>query len=358
MHIRVLLLLVAVAALLVDQSLANGIKNNGRKKKSVHIREEKSMGRSDRSDDHDSDRSDKSDRSRSDKSDHVKDLSDKSDRSGKSDESSKSDKSDKSRREIHIREGKRRPHNQSPRIAPFNYHLEQSPVVIKGKSKAVGFDRLLKPLRFQYNPTEQYTLENNGHGFVVKFQDNIDSSVSGGPLENSYQLSSLQVKWGKNKHRGSEHRIKNHRYAAEVQLVHFNKVKYGTFDEAAKHGDGLAIVSVFVKVTCRGNYVLHLLAKNLHKIPNKSQKIELHHKINLNELLPQNYQKFWTYLGSMTQPPFTENVIWIVIRNPITFTNKELYAFRKLRPSNLRRLQPLNDRVIRASFHKPEHLGH
>lgn len=43
------------------------------------------------------------------------------------------------------------------------------------------------------------------------------------------------------------------RFAIEGHCVHYN-VKYGTFEEAAKHEDGIAVVAFFLKVTVLISY--------------------------------------------------------------------------------------------------------
>lgn len=48
--------------------------------------------------------------------------------------------------------------------------------------------------------------------------------------------------------KGSEHTVNGVSYSGELHLVHWNQTKYPTFDEAAKHHDGLAVLGVFLKV--------------------------------------------------------------------------------------------------------------
>lgn len=48
------------------------------------------------------------------------------------------------------------------------------------------------------------------------------------------------------------------------------------------------------------------------------------------KLLPDN-PAFWTYLGSLTTPPFSESVIWMVFKNPQQVSLKQLEQMRNLR---------------------------
>ena len=53
--------------------------------------------------------------------------------------------------------------------------------------------------------------------------------------------------------KGSEHTVDGVSYSGELHLVHWNKTKYPTFNEAAKHSDGLAVLGVFLKVGISDN---------------------------------------------------------------------------------------------------------
>lgn len=48
------------------------------------------------------------------------------------------------------------------------------------------------------------------------------------------------------------------------------------------------------------------------------------------KLLPEN-KAFWTYLGSLTTPPFSESVIWMVFKEPIEISHKQIELMRNLR---------------------------
>ncbi|XP_010131819.1 PREDICTED: carbonic anhydrase 7-like, partial [Buceros rhinoceros silvestris] len=77
-------------------------------------------------------------------------------------------------------------------------------------------------------------------------------------------------------------------------------------------------------------------------------------------LLPLSLD-YWTYLGSLTTPPLNESVTWIVLKEPIRISEKQLGKFRMLlftseedqriqMVNNFRPPQPLKGRVVRASF--------
>lgn len=174
-------------------------------------------------------------------------------------------------------------------------------------------------------------------------------------MSTRYRLARIYVRWGKTENSGSEHRINDRGFAAEVQLVHHKASM--TYDKAESQSDGLAVVSVLVKHAVRKtNAALNFLAKHSSKIMNKTQRH--HFKANSTTFSPRELlaiecgtTEYWTYSGSQTWHPYTENSIWIILRRPIEVMKKQLAAFRQLHEANVRRIQPLNDRLVRASFH-------
>uniref|UniRef100_A0A8C9FKL7 Alpha-carbonic anhydrase domain-containing protein n=1 Tax=Pavo cristatus TaxID=9049 RepID=A0A8C9FKL7_PAVCR len=122
-----------------------------------------------------------------------------------------------------------------------------------------------------------------------------------------------------------------------LHLVHWNAVVYPTFEEAVMEGDGLAVIGVFLKDTV----------------------IEFD-VFDPSCLLPP-CPDYWTYAGSLTTPPLTESVTWIIKKQPIEVDENQLEAFRMLlftsdgeeekrMVDNFRPLQPLMNRTVRSSF--------
>nr|XP_054955877.1 carbonic anhydrase 5A, mitochondrial isoform X1 [Pan paniscus] len=77
-------------------------------------------------------------------------------------------------------------------------------------------------------------------------------------------------------------------------------------------------------------------------------------------LLPTCWD-YWTYAGSLTTPPLTESVTWIIQKEPVEVAPSQLSAFRtllfsalgeeeKMMVNNYRPLQPLMNRKVWASF--------
>ena len=66
------------------------------------------------------------------------------------------------------------------------------------------------------------------------------------------------------------------------------------------------------------------------------------------KLLPAK-RSYYEFEGSLTTPPCSEGVRWLVLKEPVTLSRQQLDAFRKLYPRNARPTQPLNSRTVRES---------
>lgn len=63
-------------------------------------------------------------------------------------------------------------------------------------------------------------------------------------------------------------------------------------------------------------------------------------------LLPQD-QRYYQFFGSLTQPPCTEGVLWMVLKQPVTLSAAQLRLFTQMFPANARPVQALNGRIVR-----------
>ncbi|KAB0404681.1 hypothetical protein E2I00_019639, partial [Balaenoptera physalus] len=200
--------------------------------------------------------------------------------------------------------------------------------------------------------------------------------ISGGPLENHYRLKQFHFHWGAVNEWGSEHTVDDHVYPAELHLVHWNAVKYQNYTEAVMGEDGLAVVGVFLKLGAHHEALQKLVAV-LPDIKHKDARAALG-PFQPSCLLPA-CRAYWTYPGSLTTPPLSESVTWIIYKTPTEVAQDQvsgaciqrtelhgnpsglLAAFRSLMFSalgeeektmvnNYRPLQPLMKREVRSSF--------
>uniref|UniRef100_A0A673V6M5 Carbonic anhydrase n=2 Tax=Feliformia TaxID=379583 RepID=A0A673V6M5_SURSU len=247
--------------------------------------------------------------------------------------------------------------SQWHKLYPIAQGDRQSPINIVS-SQAV-YSPSLKPLELSYEACISLSIANNGHSVQVDFNDSDDRTVvTGGPLDGPYRLKQFHFHWGKKHSVGSEHTVDGKSFPSELHLVHWNAKKYSTFGEAASAPDGLAVVGVFLE-TGNEHPSMNRLTDALYMVRFKGTKAQFS-CFNPKCLLPAS-RHYWTYPGSLTTPPLSESVTWIVLREPISISERQMEKFRSLlftsedderihMVNNFRPPQPLKGRVVKASF--------
>ena len=132
-------------------------------------------------------------------------------------------------------------------------------------------------------------------------------------------------------HAPSENTVHGRHYAMEAHLVH----------KDAK-GD-TAVVAVMFDVGAENTELNKLWAA----MPEKTEQgANITTQMDLNALLPAD-KTYWRFSGSLTTPPCSEGVIWIVLKHPMTLSNAQLKKFtHTMHHDNNRPAQPLNGRVV------------
>ncbi|MEQ2179115.1 hypothetical protein GOODEAATRI_021314 [Goodea atripinnis] len=106
----------------------------------------------------------------------------------------------------------------------------------------------------------------------------------------------------------------------ELHLVHWNSDRYTLFEEAVMEENGLAVIGVFLKVGKRHEGLQKLvdaLPAIRHKVSHTCDSIVEFNRFDPGCLLPANINDYWTYHGSLTTPPLTESVSWIIMKQHI-----------------------------------------
>ncbi|MBE0494349.1 MAG: carbonic anhydrase family protein [Thiomicrospira sp.] len=136
-------------------------------------------------------------------------------------------------------------------------------------------------------------------------------------------------------HTPSEHHIEGFAYPMEIHLVHRN-------------GEGHQVVMSVIVQEGENNEQLDTILNNL---PNEKDKLQVFERVNFNpvKFLPAD-KRFYRYIGSMTQPPCNEGVVWLVFTKPIQASIGQLVRLNELMGDNARPLQGLNGRVPMKSW--------
>lgn len=205
----------------------------------------------------------------------------------------------------------------NPEFATCGSGQRQSPIDIRG-----GIRVDLDPIQFDYRPTA-FRVIDNGHTVQVNVESGNAIDVQG----RRYDLVQFHF------HRPSEERIDGRQFDMVAHLVH-------------KDTQGrLAVVAVLLD---RGS--AHAVVQQVwNNLPlEKGQELPARLPIDLNQLLPEN-RRYYTYMGSLTTPPCSEGVLWMVMQQPVPISPEQIGVFAHLYPMNARPIQSASGRLIKQS---------
>jgi carbonic anhydrase len=193
----------------------------------------------------------------------------------------------------------------------------QSPIDIRE-----GIQVNLEKIAFDYRPTA-FSVLDNGHTVQV----NVAAGNTLGVMGRRFEL--LQFHF----HRPSEERINGRQFDMVAHLVH-------------KDAEGrLAVVAVLLE-RGRDQALIQTIWNNLPL--EKGEALPAPGLIDLGQLLPED-RSYFTYMGSLTTPPCSEGVLWMVMRQPVPVSAQQLAIFGKLYPMNARPIQAGSGRLIKES---------
>jgi carbonic anhydrase len=192
----------------------------------------------------------------------------------------------------------------------------QSPINI---TDATALD--LTTIGFDYGETA-LNIFNNGHTIQV----GVDEGSSITHNEIAYNL--LQFHF----HHPSEHTIDGEAAAMEIHFVHMDP-----------NSGNLAVVGVMLTESEDDNAAYADIFSNLPTEAGDPQASDI--TLNLDDLLPTE-RTYFTYNGSLTTPPCSEIVRWLLLDTPVELSAAQIDAFGSIFEANARPVQPLNDRDL------------
>jgi len=215
-------------------------------------------------------------------------------------------------------EGKEGPENWaklSPEFATCDAGRNQSPINIEDSIHAAI--KSLKAIQ-KFQAKEIF---NNGHTVQVNFKEGNMLALD----NTAFQMKQVHF------HAPSENTIHSKSFPLEAHFVH------------ADSKGNLAVIGVMF-TEGKANPAL---AKIWEQLPNKeSEPSILKSRILPSELMPEN-KAYYRFSGSLTTPPCTEGVRWLLMKNPLTASKEQIEEFKKaVHHDNNRPVQALNGRVI------------
>jgi carbonic anhydrase len=173
------------------------------------------------------------------------------------------------------------------------------------------------PVEFSYDNLIGLAV-NDGKTIRLEFKDKDFITFS----NKIYYLKQLHF------HAKSEHSFEGLYYPAEMHLVHI-----------AKDGD-LLVLGFFIKIDNKSNEHYGFFKS----LPSEGEKRQTE-LVSLTKLKAFNGPHF-IYKGSLTTPPCTENVNWVIFERPVVLSSKQLASFSSIYSSNYRPVVPITDHKL------------
>lgn len=208
----------------------------------------------------------------------------------------------------------------SPKFSLCDTGSRQSPIDIRDSIKVNA-----ELITFDYQPSV-LRIEDDGHSIGMLYDPGSFVKISG----SEYELVKATF------HLPSEERVNGRGHDMVVHLMH-------------KDRDGrIAMVAVFFDVDRALKKGPALLGKILAFVPlEKNQTVyssEVY--IQAQDFIPKD-RDYYSYTGSLTTPPCTEGVLWLVMKQPVLISYEQLQVFYRLYHHNVRPTQPSNHRLIK-----------
>ncbi len=191
----------------------------------------------------------------------------------------------------------------------------QSPINI---TKA--YNTHLEPLNIHYQG-DVAKIINNGHTIEAVVEGNNTLTLDG----DVYTLKQFHF------HTPSENHINGKTFPMEAHFVH-------------QDAEGnLAVLAVMFQNGIREN---DALGKITAHIPSNGKSVELKGSLSPADLLPPYYGTYYRFNGSLTTPPCSEGVRWVVVKDTQTASKDQISAMHSMMGKNARPVQDINARVV------------
>lgn len=204
-----------------------------------------------------------------------------------------------------------------PKWSQCGTGTRQSPIDLRDGMKVD-----LEPIVFDYRPSA-FNVVDNGHTIQVNVGAGNTIALGG----RAYELVQFHF------HRPSEERINGKGFEMVVHLEH-------------KDTEGkLAVVAVLLE---RGK-AQNMIQTVWNNLPlEKNDVVTPSIVLNVADLLPAR-REYFTYMGSLTTPPCSEGVLWMVMKEPVQASPAQMALFSRLYPLNARPIQANSGRVVKES---------
>ncbi|XP_068568705.1 receptor-type tyrosine-protein phosphatase gamma-like isoform X1 [Cebidichthys violaceus] len=202
----------------------------------------------------------------------------------------------------------------------------QSPINIMDQDTKVSTEYQELTLEgFDTESSNKTSMKNTGKTVAIMLKD--DYFVRGAGLPGRFKAEKVEFHWGPNNgSEGSEHSINGRRYPVEMQIYMYNSDDFDSLSAALRQKRIIAAMAVFFQVGGKDNPAVDPIIHGLKGVVHHEKETVLEPFV-LKDLLPSALGNYYRYTGSLTTPPCSKVVEWIIFSRPIFVSYKQLEAF-------------------------------
>lgn len=202
----------------------------------------------------------------------------------------------------------------------------QSPINIPDKVARVSQECQELTLEgFELKSSNKTSMKNTGKTVSIHLKN--DYFVRGAGLPGRFRAERVEFHWGHNNgSAGSEHSINGKWFPVEMQIFFYNSDDFDSLSTAIKERRIIAAMAVFFQVGKKNNLAAEPIITGLKRVVHHEKETNLGPFI-LRDLLPTTLGSYYRYTGSLTTPPCSKVVEWIVFSQPVYLASHQLEAF-------------------------------